>query len=408
MRLVITTLVLGLGGAVGLADWTRFRGPNGLGTSSDASIPMQWSETKNLVWRRDIPGVGHSSPIVSKGKIFLQSSSEGGDQRMLICLNEATGVVEWTKTVAGEKAHTHKKNSLASSTPAADDQQIYCIFWTGKKVLVYAYDYSGQEKWQTELGGYVSQHGVGMSPVVHDGQVYVNYDQDGAAEFVCLSAKDGSKLWTKTRKAYRACYTNPLIRTLPTGQTEIVLTSTTALTGYDAKTGEINWNQDWKFSGMPLRTIAAPLLIENTLIQFSGDGGGSRAALALSLADQKPTLLWELKRDTPYVPGGVIFGDHLYAVTDAGLATCLEHRTGKIVWQERLFTKPISASLVLIGANVLAIAEDGKAIAFKATAQGLEKVGESNLGEAVFATPAVANGRLYIRSASKLWAIGTK
>jgi len=391
--------------SVNADDWTRFRGPNGSGVSQDSGVPPLWTKTKNIAWKREIPGSGHSSPIITKGKVFLQSASTDGSQRMLFCLNEKTGNIEWVKTVDAAKAHIHQKNSLASSTPAADGERIYTIFWTGKSVFVYAYDYSGKELWNYELGGYISQHGVGMSPVVHDGLVYVNYDQDGAAEFVCLEAATGKKAWSAPRKANRACYTNPLVRTLASGEVEIINASTTCITAYEPKKGAVKWNWDWKFSGMPLRTVAATLLVGDTLVQFSGDGGGSSAAVALKLGDA-PSLMWEVKRDTPYVPAGVVYGEHIYFMSDAGFASCLEIKSGKIIWQERVFTKAVSASTVLFGTTVLAVAEDGKAVAFKATPSGLEKAGESSVGEAVFASPAVANGKLFIRGANTLFAIG--
>jgi outer membrane protein assembly factor BamB len=388
------------------ADWTRFRGPNGQGTSDDSSIPTEWTKTKNIAWKQEIPGAGHSSPIIVQGKIFLQSASVDGTKRSLFCLNEKTGKVEWVRTVAGEKTKQHKKSSLASGTPAADSDRVYVVYWTVPKLWVYSYDFTGKELWKYELGGHTNEHGAAISPVVHEGRVYLNYDQDGASEVVCLNAKTGEKVWSMPRKAHRTVYTSPMIHTLESGKTELIVTSTTCLTGYNPETGKLNWNWEWTFAGKQLRTTAVPLLTNNVLIQFSGDGGGSRSAVALDLSQNTPKPLWEIFRDTPNVPAGVIRGEHVYLLTDSGLATCIEVKTGRKVWQERALTKAVSASTVLIGDKVLAIAEDGKAVSFRAVPSGFEKLSESDVGEAVFATPAIANGKLFIRGANTLFAIG--
>ncbi|OWK40789.1 PQQ-binding-like beta-propeller repeat protein [Fimbriiglobus ruber] len=387
-------------------DWPRFRGPNGAGTIDEEAVPTKWSRAQNVVWKVEVPGVGHSSPIVVKGKIFLQSASSDGSQRMLHCFDAASGKLDWTKTVPGQTAPTHAKNSLASSTPGSDGERVYAVVWSGEAVALHAYDFAGKELWSTALGAYVSQHGPGMSPVAYAGKVYVNYDQDGAAEFDCFDGATGAKKWSAPRKPFRACYSCPLVRDVD-GKAEIVNASTAGLTGYDPDTGKVIWSWDWKFEGMALRTVGSPILAGDLVVAVSGDGGGSRSTVAVA-PSPKPRLLWEKKKDTPYVPGPLVKNDYLYWITDAGFATCAQLRTGKIVWSERVFTKPVSASPVLVNGNVIAIAEDGKAVVFAASPDGLDKVAENALGETVFASPAVADGRLYVRGAEHLFCIGKK
>jgi outer membrane protein assembly factor BamB len=406
IRLVLAVLVLSMGGYVS-ADWPRFRGFNGQGLSQDVTIPTQFDE-KNLLWKTPIPGLGHSSPIVSLGKVFLQTATEKGDERLLMCLDEKTGAILWSKSVAGEKSQVHKKSSLANGTPVADGERVIVAFWTGQKVITYAYDYAGNDLWKYELGGHISEHGASITPIVHGGLVYINYDQDGASEVVCLDAKTGEKKWATPRKAHRTVYTPPLIRILENGKPEVIVTSTTCISGYDAISGKVSWNWDWSFEGKQLRTAAVPLLIGNTLIQFSGDGAGTRNAVALDLSSSLPKVQWQIFKYTTYVPAGVILGDHLYLVTDAGLATCLEWKTGKMIWQERALTKAVSASTILVQDQVLALAEDGQAVAFRATPKGYEKLSDSRLNEAVFATPAATNGKLIIRGANTVSAYGPK
>jgi len=388
-------------------DWARFRGPNGTGAVDAA--PVKWSGASDILWKAEIPGYGHSSPIVVGDKVFLETSSEDSSKRMLLCI-DGKGKIAWTASVQGKhpgKGKVHTKSSLASSTPASDGERVFAIFWDGEGLIVYGYDLAGKELWKTPLGPYVSQHGPGVSPVAYDGKVFINYDQDGAAELVALDAKTGKNVWSAKRKPFRACSSSPLVRDLPGGKTEIVVSSTAGLTGYNPADGKVNWDWEWKFDGMALRTVGSPILANGTVVAVSGDGSGSRSTVAVT-PGENAKMLWEKNKDTPYVPGPVTKGDYLYWVSDAGLAVCAEIKTGKILWSERATQKNISASLLLIGDTVFAVAEDGKAVAFQASPGGYEQVAESSLGEAVFATPAAADGKLYVRGAKHLFCIGKK
>jgi len=241
------------------ADWTQFRGPNATGVSTDTTIPVQFRDGDGLLWKVALPGNGASSPIISKGKLFIQSASTDGRQRMLICLDAVTGKALWTQTVPGTKARTHALSTLASSTPAADGEHVFILFWNGTTVTLAAFDYDGGKAWQRDLGPFQSQHGAGASPVVFDGRVYVNYDQDridpktheelpggehGTA-MLAFDAATGKPLWRTERTGYFACYSNPILRTTADGNKEIVAVSTTAVTAYNPVTGAVNWNWDW-------------------------------------------------------------------------------------------------------------------------------------------------------------------
>lgn len=413
-------------------DWTRFRGPNGSGVVEGPTPPLKWSATENVLWKAEVPGVGHSSPIVVNGLVFLQSSSDDASRRTLLCYDAATGQLKWSKSVPGQKAHTHAKSSLASSTPASDGERVFVLFWDGRVVTLHAYGLDGAELWSASLGGYLSQHGVGVSPVAHGGKVFINYDQDdpahaqkpkpGApppgppaenpAEVLAFDAATGAKVWTARRKAFRACSSSPFVRELPGGKTELVVSSTAGLTGYDTDTGKPNWDWVWKFNGASLRTVGSPVLAGDVVVAPSGDGNGSRNMVAVTTGPE-PKMLWSRVKETPYVPAPVTKGDHLYWVTDGGLAVCAELKTGKVVWSEKAFTNLpkgayVHASLLLIGDQVLAVSEFGEAVAFKATPAEYDEVARNKLGEAVSATPAAADGRLYIRGAEHLFCIGAK
>jgi len=409
------------------ADWTRFRGPNGSGLVEDAAVPLKWSKTENVLWKVEVPGLGHSSPIVVKGRVILQSATSDGTKRMIICYDANTGETKWTKTLTGQKVPVHAKSSLASCTPTSDGERVYTVVWDGQALAVHAFDLDGNDAWTYSLGGYVSQHGAGMSPVAHGGKVYIHYDQDkdkeqgkgkapipvpNPAQLVALDAKTGAKAWVAPRKAFRACSASPLIRELPGGKTEVIVSSTAGLTGYDPEDGQVNWDWEWKFSGQALRTVGSPILANGVIVAPSGDGGGSRAMVAVTPGPM-PKLLWEKTKETPYVPGPLVKGDHLYWVTDGGVAFCVELKTGKQLWSERAFPNLskgtyVHSSPLLINGHIVAVAETGRAIVFKATPEKYDLVEENDIGEVVEASLAVADGKLYLRGATHLFCIGKK
>lgn len=402
--LTVIALAAGLPLAMS-ADWSRFRGPNGSGVAEGALPKIDPEEP---LWKVDVPGRGAGSPIVVGNRVLLQTASSDGNTRTLLCLSAADGKTIWKKDLPGTTAHIHDKNSLASSTPVSDGKNIYCAWWDGSGVSLHAYDMDGNQKWQESLGGYVSQHGPGMSPVLYEGLVFVNVDDDQRAELVAFDAKTGEKKWLAPRKAYRASYSTPFILKRGNKPAELILGTTTALTSYNPATGAVNWNYDipWPAGKMPLRVIGHPVYAGGLMIMSCGDGGGSRYMVAINPDDKAPAKVWELTRETPYVPCILVKGDLLFWVTDKpGLGCCASAKTGKVIWSERLFGKEVTASPVMVGDDILAIGEDGEIVVFKA-ATDFESVLKTELGEPVYASPAVADGKVFIRGTSHLFCFG--
>jgi len=389
------------------ADWPRFRGPNGAGTSTE-KVSLQFSE-KELLWKTAIPGVGHSSPVIVGKNVYLQTAAKDGSTRSLLCVNAETGKITWSTNIPGHQGKTHKKNTTASGTPACDGERVFAGFWDGEKVSVLGFDLEGKILWTTELGTYASQHGFGHSPIIYGGLVIVNFDQDGAARLVALDAKTGKEKWSTKREAHRASYSTPILLERD-GKTELIVGTTTSIDGYEPDTGKVKWSYPikWESGEMPLRAVAGPVMAGDLVLLAMGDGGGSRYMVAVNPTGTKPAKVWDTKKDSTYVPCPLIHEGYVYWVNDSGLAICAEAKTGKVQWSERVFSKGVSASPILVNGVILAIAEDGKAIAFKASPKEIDRLPPSSVGEAVFASPAVANGRLFIRGASYLFCYGSK
>jgi len=391
--------------------WPRFRGPNGTGIAQDKDIPVRFDEKSGFLWKSSLPGLGNSSPVVWSNRLFVQSSTRDGKKRMLLCLDTETGKKLWERAAPGVKAHTHQLNTMASSSPATDGNMVVTAFWDGKGILLAAYDFQGKHLWSRDLGGFTGQHGPGASPVFFRDKVFFADDQDGTSTLFALDKKSGAVVWKASREAYRACYSAPFVLE-PQGAPELIVTSTTSIRSYDPDTGSVNWNWNWTFtSKMPLRTTGSPIYANGSIFACSGDGGGDRHMAAVQLhgsgSQTRPELAWENKKDFPYVPCLLSRGQHLYFVNDRGLAGCFLARTGKQVWLERLPEATFISSPVMIDGKIYAASVEGDVYVLAAdpTYQLLAK---NPLGERFRASPAVANGRLYLRGENHLFCIGKK
>lgn len=391
-------------------DWNRFHGPNGTGVSNDKNIPTQIAE-KNILWKLPIPGKGHSSPIVSKGKIFFQTASDDQSKRILYCV-DTSGKVAWTKDIPGGKAKTHQLNSPASSTSAADGQRIYSVFWDGNDQTLYAHDYDGKELWKRDLGHFNSEHGAGLSPMVVGDKVILNNDQGnqkakGPATVQAFDKISGNPAWEKSRTGFRSCFATPIVMEQPDSAPHVIVASTAAVTAYDPKDGKVIWNHEWKFEKSPLRTVGGPVVHEGIVFATAGDGGGDRSMIALK-PDGKggATKVWGKTKGTPYVPSILVSGGLIFWLSDKeNVAVCADAKTGNILWSERLGSGSVSASPILVNGNIYSISEPGTMYVFKADKE-FELVSKFDFGEGVLASPAVADGKLYVRGEKHLFCIG--
>jgi len=402
------------------ADWDRFRGPEGLGTATDKNVPVDFSPATAL-WKTTLPGKGNSSPIVSKGKIFLQSASEDRTKRMFFCVDAASGKIDWTRDVKGASGTIHRKNSMASCSAAADGERVYIVFWDGDEISFTGWDYAGKMLWRKELGKFKSQHGPGLSPMILGNQVYLNVDQDDLAEVIAFDTKTGDIAWKKSRTAFRASYTTPFVLERD-GKKEVVVGSTAGITSYDPKDGSIIWNWTWDWKAAPkgkrkeggaLRNVGGPIFHEGMLFAISGDGNSDRLMVALKAGKTgevtNSAISWEMTKGTPYVPMVLAAGEHLYWISDLeNKALCAEAKTGKVIWEERLpGAGEVSASPVMVDGKIYSIHERGRVSVFEAKPK-FKLLADNDLKEDVYASPAVADGRLYIRGVNTLFCFGKK
>lgn len=411
-------LSISLTGFAQAQNWPRFRGENGNGVATGKDIPNEFSTEKGIVFKLPIPGKGNSSPVLWGKQLFLQTSKPDGSERILLCVDVTRPEIVWQRSIPGHKAHTHDKNSLASATPATDGEHVYAAMWDGDTTALWCYTVKGDPVWNVNLGKFVSQHGAGASPVVYKDFVYYADDMDKKSRLYCFDKRTGKEVWAKDREAFRACYGAPFILEENKANPELVVSSSMGITGYDPAKGTVLWDYKWDWSlakkkDFPLRTIAGTLHVDGLLLACAGDGGGDRLMTALQItgAGDKTTVskVWHNKKDFPYVPCLLLREGHIYYVTDAGFAGCYDLK-GNRKWYERAAPGKVAftGSPILIDDRMFAVDESGDVHVIASDPKSFNVLGRSSLGEMVRSTPAVADGRLYIRGSQHLFCIGKK
>jgi outer membrane protein assembly factor BamB len=414
-RFTLLTFAFVIPSLVHATDWPRFRGPNGEGISADKDIPIKWDNKSGILWKVELPGQGNSSPIVWGKRLFVQTANHDGSERSLLCLDVTNGKTLWTKSVKGTKAALHPKNSFASSTPATDGKAVFALFWDGRELELRAFDLEGKELWKQDVGPFTSggknshsQHGAGASPIVVDDKVILNNDTDKFAKLQAFDAKTGKPAWQVDRPSFRTCYSTPFVLEKPGAPKELIVASTAGITSYDPKDAMVKWSYTWSFDGMPLRTVASPIAGQGLIFINSGDGSGDRHLIAVKSNGEgdvsKTHLAWENKKQFPYVPTLLVQGDYLYYIADNGFAGCCVATTGENLWHERLGGS-MSSSPVLIDGKIYVVNEGGDVFVLEAKPK-FKLLAKSELGEGVFASPAVSDNRLFIRASDHLFCIG--
>lgn len=421
--------------ASAMGDWPQWRGPSGQGISTEKNLPTTWTATKNIKWKTPIEGRGHSSPIVWGKKIFLTTAldgevvpgrtpgvthkmSDGSDfvhpdavgadlkhTFKVICLDRETGKILWERVAYEGPVHDsrHKKASFASSTPATDGKYVFAFF--GSEGL-YAYDMNGKLMWKQDLGKLgTASVGYGVSPILYGNLVIMQCDESGFNSFIAaFDKKTGKEVWRAPRKVDVTWSTPVLVKAGK--RTELVASAAEAIVSYDPLTGK----ELWRHKGLESNAVNTPVVSNDMVVITSGypkkitlalRGGGSGDVTG------SKQLIWSYDKGTAYVPSPILYGDYLYLMAGNGTLTCLDAKTGKVAYEGGRVPKPIpfTASPVAYEDKVLITSEEGETFMVKAGPKH-EIIGTNSVGEPVFASPAIADGNIFIRGVNHLFAIG--
>jgi outer membrane protein assembly factor BamB len=393
-------------------EWPGWRGPRGDGTSAEKGLPRTWNKTDNIRWKTPIPGKGHSSPIVWGERVFVTTCLEEKGERVLFCLDRHNGKLLWQQVVlTAPLEKKHPLNSYASSTPVSDGKHVWVAFLAYPNMVVACYDFAGKRLWQRSPGTLLSVHGFCSSPILHKGLVILNGDQDAKAYIVALDKETGAERWRIDRPNRTRSYCTPILIHTPKHpeQTQLVLSGSKCVTGYDADTGKPLWIIDGPteqyvaslvyHQGVLCLTTGFP---EFHLMGINPEGRGN--------ITHSEHVRWHIPhsengpRGASYVPSPIAANGHFYVISDVGYLGCLEAKTGKRLWMHKL-GRHHSASPVLIEGHLYLTDDAGVTYVLKA--DGDFKVLHKNpLGEECYASPAVSHGHLFLRTLHHLVCIG--
>ncbi len=383
-------------------EWPRFRGPNGSGVSA-AILPTRWTD-KDYRWQVKLPGPGHSSPILWSDRLFVTSAVAAGKLHV-VCLDAATGKIHWSRDFVAGKPGGHKDNNLASATPAADGKHVYVAWGTPKEVILLALTHDGKDVWRRDLGPYRAGHGLGSSPIVHDGIVILPCEEDGNDSLAAVDADTGKDRWRVARKS-RNTYATPCVFQLPGRPAELVAVSyEDGITSLDPATGKRNWDVDVFDKRHTEGAIASPI-VHGDLILGTASWLGVRyetIAVRPSGVKGKIATTYKLDRDAPLVPTPIVKDDLLILWSDRGIVNCANAKTGESYWRERV-DGTFYASPVIAGSHLYCPSREGDLFVL-ALDKKFEQVGRIPLGEATHGTPAITGGRLFVRTLTRVMCV---
>jgi outer membrane protein assembly factor BamB len=401
LLLFLCGLVAGAG-ATSAQDWPEFRGPGGQGHSVERGLPLEWGEGKNVAWKTPVPGLGWSSPAVAGGRVWITTAIEQrGISLRALAFDVASGQevvnVEIFKIPASRR-EINPKNSWASPTPVIDGDRVYVHFGADGTA---ALSNTGAILWKARFD-YQSQHGAGGSPIVFGDLLIMNCDGSDVAFVIALDKNTGKVKW-KTNRGFPAdqAYTTPLV-IRAAGRDQLISVGAFRTRAYDPLSGKEIWRvrYDEGFSNVPRPVFAHGLVYVATgfqqpsLLAVRPDGTGDVT---------KTHIAWALRRGAPLTPSPLAVGDELYLVNDGGIATCLDGRTGAVIWQQRL-GGTYSASPVFADGRIYFLAEQGVTTVI-APGKEFRRLATNTLDGGLLASMAISGGSLFLRTDSHLYRI---
>lgn len=403
------------------AQWTAWRGPTGNGVSPEAGLPLKWSKTENIAWTLAMPSFSGSTPIVAGGRIFLNVAddlrSRDAVTLHLWTVDRATGKVLWQRPLGGGNRQERKQN-MSSPSPVSDGRTVWVMTGTG---VLKAFDADGAELWardiQKDYGRFGQNWGYGSSPLLYGDALYVQVlhgmHTHDPSYVLRIDKATGKTVWrverpTPARNESPDAYTTPAVFERD-GRAEIIVSGADVVTGHDPETGR----ELWRAAGLNpdndgnQRVVASPVVFGDLVIAPSRE----RPMLALRAGGRgdvtKSARLWSFNAG-PDVPTPVTDGSFVYVIRDNGIMYCLDAKSGREIYgRRRLRPGTYSSSPVLADGRIYATSEDGVTSVVKAGPE-FQVLAENELDDYTLSSPAIAGGRIYLRTTKFLWAIGSR
>jgi outer membrane protein assembly factor BamB len=390
-------------------DWPQFRGPTGQGNSTVKSAPLHWSEESGVAWKAPIPGLGWSSPSISGDDIWLTTAVDEGHTLLAICIDAKSGGekrrVEVFKLT--DPGSIHDKNSHASPTPVIENDRVYLHFGAFGSACIST---AGDVVWRAKFE-YEHRHGPGGSPVIFENLFIINCDGTDVQFIAALDKNTGQEVWRTERKhidprrlsgeaSAPMGFSTPLLAKVG-GRMQVISTGADHVAGYDARTGEEIW---WStYDGYSL--VPRPVVGRGMVYVCSGYNDPMLYAVALGGKGDvtKSHVRWRLEKGAPNNPSPLLVGDEIYVVSDGGIATCLDAKTGKQHWQKRLGGN-FSASPIFAAEKIYFLDEDG-ATTVIAPGKKFRELAKNKVTGRTLASLAPVEGAIFLRTDTHLYRI---
>jgi len=410
------------------AYWGHWRGPTGNGVAPKADPPVEWGEKKNLRWKAALPGLGHSTPVVWRDRIYLTAAVAFGDPQaptaghrdgehdnqeavyrqkfVVLAVNRADGSIAWQKTVREALPHEsgHQTGSHASHSPVTDGERVYASFGSNG---LYCLDAKGEILWQKDFGQMHSlhAHGEGSSPALYGETLIVNWDHEGASFVVALDKRTGKERWKSAREEITS-WSTPLV-VVHEGKPQVVISATRRIRGYDLATGALLW----ECGGLSTNVVASP--VAGGGIVIAGSSYDTKKMIAIRLDGAKGDIsgsgriLWTRERNTPYVPSPLLYDDKLYFFSHyQGVLFCLDPKTGAVVFgPSRLpevsdfYASPLGAA-----GRIYLTSREGVTVVIRHGA-ALDVLAVNRLEDRFSASPVAVGGDLFLRGERHLYCL---
>lgn len=423
------------------SHWPQWRGPDFNGMAR-GDAPTKWSDTENVKWKAAIPGRGHSTPVVWGDKIFLttaipaakaaapapeaanQAGRPGGGrggpgggaaanqehQFAVLCLDKKTGKTLWQKvatTAAPHEGYHGKYGSFASNSPATDGKYVYAFFGSRG---VFCYDLNGKLIWQKDFNVRMQMHlqfGEGTAAVIEGEKLLLNFDHKGGSFIVALDKATGKEIWN-TKREEISNWSAPLV-VEHAGKKQIIVSATTKVRSYNLNDGKLIWD----CAGLGMNTIPAPVHQDGVVYVMSGFRDPKLLAIKLGKEGDltgTDAVLWSETRGLSYTPSPVLFDGKLYTLTDNGMISCFDAKTGKPYYHQQRLPKPYNFKSSPIGANgKLYLATEDDDVVILKMGEKFEVLATNTLADQMFiASPVIVNGEIFLRSQNTLFCISEK
>lgn len=374
-------------------DWPWWRGPSRNGVAeSGPKVPLQWSETQNVIWKVPLPGRGHSSPTIAGKRIYLSTADEQKQVQSVLALDRESGETVWKTDISqGGFPKTHRKNTHATTTVACDGKLVFVSFHHHDQLTLTALDLNGERIWEKVVGPYVPkiyEYGYAPSPLLYENLVIVSADVEKGGYLAAYHRESGDLAWrTDRHKMYS--FSSPVVAKVG-GREQLLLSGCDLVSSYDPKTGKLVWSAP----GTTMATSGTAVWTDDLVI---ASGGFPKAETVGVKADGSGEVVWKTKHKC-YEQSLIVHNGHVFFFTDNGIGVCLRASDGNVMWQERL-KGPVASSPVSVGDVIYQTIEDGTTYVFKANPEKFELLAQNKLGDEGFATLSICAGRIYLRTA---------